>query len=108
MNEIPDETPEPKQPKNLRPILILTLLTVFLYVAVLGMAAWNFTTSQSNQGVLCALKEEHERDIRNSLKFLKENPEGIPPSITAELIRQGIADDRQTLTAFEGLHCSSE
>lgn len=110
MNETP-ETPELEPiptPKLLRPFLVLTISTVILYASVLGMAIWTFSTGQSNKQVLCAVKAEHERDIRNSVKFLEENPEGIPPSISAELIRQGIADDRQTLQAFEGLECPSD
>lgn len=97
--------PELKRVKFLRPILILTILTVVMYVSQIGLAVWNFSVIQQNKTVLCGLKSEHERDIRNSVKFLKENPEGIPPSITAELIRQGIADDRQTLKAFDDLTC---
>lgn len=110
MSATPDETPEPElipTPKFLRPFLVLTISTVVLYASVLGMAIWTFSTGQSNKVVLCALKAEHERDIRNSLKFLEENPEGIP-GISADLIARGIADDRQTLEAFEDLDCPSD
>lgn len=79
MNKIPDETLEPEQPKKLRAVLILTILTVILYASVITLMIWNYSTVQSNRGVLCALKAEHERDIRNSTQFLKDNPEGIPP-----------------------------
>lgn len=53
---------------------------------------------------LCALKRDYEQRIEASLKFLRENPKGIP-GIPASLIRNTVRNQQATLDALARLRC---
>jgi hypothetical protein len=101
----------------LRWLKVLVVLTVVLYLAVAGLAAFDFVNSSdkrheiaANQmrivSALCAVRKDLGERIANGDAFLKTHPQGLPSlGITAAAIRIQIAMQRSTLQALAPVIC---
>lgn len=87
-----------------RSLRILLIATVVLYLGVLGIAVWTWSTANTNNDALCALRVDLQKRVANSQTFLKENPEGIP-GISVRIVQDGIENQQRTISALSGLSC---
>lgn len=87
--------------KALRRFVAATLL---LYLIVAGLSLYVYTQAHANGAALCALRNDLERRVISSRRFLEENPEGIP-GLTPALLREGIENQQRTIDALSGLDC---
>lgn len=79
--------------------LMFAAMTLMLYTSV--SIAGN---SAQTHDALCALKLDLEVRHTNGVKFLKDNPDGIP-GISAEQIQQSLDNQQSTLDALASLDC---
>jgi len=87
-----------------RSLRLLIAATVVLYVAVGLVAAMSWSTAQTSQDALCALRSDLEARVATSLEFLAEHPEGVA-GIPAKTIKDGINNQRRTISALRSLDC---
>lgn len=92
----------------------LCFILVFA-ISVMGLMVWQAARlSQNAQGLeevatethesLCAFKMDLERRYETGIKFLGDNPDGIP-GISAEQIQNSLTNQKATLSALETLDC---
>lgn len=82
----------------------LVIATVVLAVVLLGSVVWVYVNANVTGDALCALRGDLERRVETSKDFLVEHPKGIP-GISAQTIKQGLANQQRTITALSGLNC---
>jgi hypothetical protein len=96
----------------------LTIATVVLYLMLAGVGAFLIVSLNSQQnklqqvtdtttGALCAFVHDLERRVETTVQFLEENPDGVG-ALSAAVIRQSLANQRQTLVSLESLQCPPE
>lgn len=84
--------------KTLRGLIVLT---VVLYVAVIGVTAWAYITSLTTRDALCVLRADLEVRAAQSQQYLDHSPTGR----IADAVRQAAEGQRRTIQALSGLSC---
>lgn len=79
-------------------------LMVWQAVRLSGNAAQLRTVANETHDSLCAFKMDLERRYVTGVKFLGENPDGIP-GISGEQIQQSLTNQKATLSSLENLDC---
>lgn len=82
----------------------LVLATVVLYLALGGIALKSAMDSHSTHSALCTLRGDLQVRVTSSLKFLSDNPRGLP-GIPVQVIRDSIANQQRTILALDSLNC---
>lgn len=82
----------------------LTIATVVLFVALVGVVFYVWVVAGRSTNALCEIRHDRERQVAASRDFLVENPNGVP-GITAAAVRQSIDNAQRTIDALDGLPC---
>lgn len=85
---------------TVRSAVITAVVVIF---AVFSVATGNARAQQTHD-TLCVFYEDLNTRYTDGLKFLADNPEGIP-GISAAQIQQSLDNQQQTLEALSGLGC---
>jgi len=98
-------------PSELRSALRrLVVATVVLYAALAIVVTVGYLNARSQRQdlttALCRIRDDQERRITASEKFLRDNPEGID-GVTPALIRQSIREAQDAVDALAKLDCGS-
>lgn len=81
----------------LRSLIVLAVATAVLY-GIVGYVAF------TNQRALCTFRDDLVTRVATSEKFLKDHPKGAF-GFTPQQIKDGIANQRRTIDALQGLTC---
>lgn len=90
--------------RSLRGLIIATIV-LYLVLAVGGILVYSQgrTTTQA----LCTFRDDLTLRVVNSIKFLKEHPNGIP-GIPPRTILEGIQNQQRTILALKELSCDTD
>jgi len=83
-----------------RVVVIFALLGITVSVT----AYYTYTTSQTNQDALCAIRHDSERRVTLGEEFLGENPNGIP-GVSTDSLRRSINNAKETVRSLSSLNC---
>lgn len=83
-------------------ILIGTTIVLFLALLIMGLYVYNF--SRDNTKALCATKQEAERRVSETEKFIKENPNGIP-GISPAVLQRSLDSAKSTVQSLSYVSC---
>lgn len=78
-------------------MLIVTILVAWAVIAT-------YTQANETHRSLCTLRGDLERRVDASIRFLAENPRGIP-GVPVRVIQDGVANQQRTIAALRGLNC---
>jgi len=101
------EWEEYKQERNERlHSFFVRVMVIFalLGFTVAGSVYYVYTTSQTNQDALCAIRHDSERRVILGEEFLRENPNGIP-GVSVESLRRSINNAKETVKSLSSLNC---
>jgi hypothetical protein len=83
---------------------ILGACTIVLYIVMILLAGWTFRQAHRNKDALCALRGDAQSRIETSQQFLIQNHNGIP-GVSAEQLKNSIANSVRTVQALSNLKC---
>lgn len=112
---MPDKDPAIRE-QLLHSIKMLTRATIALFISILLVTSLGFYEANRERealeketertvSALCAFTHDLQVRYDNGVKFLEDNPEGIP-GLSAEFIQNQLNNQQRTLTALGGLPCS--
>jgi hypothetical protein len=84
--------------------LVVVLLAGYVYFSGIAARQRIAEIAHDTNRALCTLRTDLEQRVEQSRNFLEENPDGVP-GIPASLIRNGIANQENTIEALSGLDC---
>lgn len=92
-----------------RTLRVLVVLTLVLYFGVAGLAIKTYSDSRRTEKSLCTLRTDLKKQVRASVAFLADHPEGLPKAgITAKQILDGVRARQSTIKALDRLNCPAE
>lgn len=89
--------------RSLRRLMIATAVLYFMLVAG-GLKV--YLDSRNTTQTLCSLRQDLEVRVAGSIKFLQENPNGIP-GVPVKTIAEQIANQQRTIDALKNLDCDT-
>jgi hypothetical protein len=87
-----------------RHLLVLTILTVALYVIIAFLTVGTIIQGNKNTRALCAIRDNAAGRVAQAERFLDDNPKGIP-GISVGDIRRSITQSRQTVRSLSDVNC---
>lgn len=85
-------------------LVVLTGLTIVLYLALGGSLIWTWVQSNKNTEALCAIYTDAVRRAEAGAAFLTENPKGVE-GFSVEAIQTSINNSRATARSLSVLGC---
>lgn len=87
-----------------RSLRILIVTTVVLFLALLGMGLYVYNFSRDNTKALCATKQEAQRRVAETEKFIQETPNAIP-GLSPAVLQRSLDASKSTVQSLSYVSC---
>lgn len=84
-----------------------TILTVVLYLALIGGGIKVYIDSKNTTDALCAFRQDLAQRVLATADFLEEHPSGIP-GVPIKIMLQQLSNQQRTVTALKTLNCPAQ